>query len=861
MSCNTYKSKVVVYGCRLHVYNNMLTQIADIPLSQDDLSILKQASTTSIEMGEKAWSFDIGNLTLFNQVADTEIPVILEDNDALFTFLSAARAACACCPSSGGGGGGGSSTFIDLTDTPSAYGSPSQVAVVNSSSTGMAFVDASTLFDLFDSDLDTGISFTEGSNDSLNIHVDGSIIASFSSTKLTLNGLFIDPPIGMEFVPQAVNPAASVGANPTNSIWLNSSNGHLYRGSVDLEATGSGGSTTFGGLTDVTITSPSAGDLYQFNGTSTVNLPIGTAGQVLTVNSGGSGVEWTTAGTGITNLGVANITGTNLDVTSSSGSNTTLPTATSVLAGVMPAIDKAKLDFVSITQAVNLDTLEAQQVSLITLSGMPSNSTALGSFTGSIIPTGVGIKPALQSLETAVEAVSLIGLPDTNITGIGLGDILQWNGTDFENLSIGTAGQILQVNAGGNALEYGPAPSGTTNLGVSNITATGLDVTSSSGSDVTLPLATSTLAGVMPAVDKAKSDFITITQAVDLDAMELDVADLTTLTGVASNATNLGTFTGTTIPDSVDIKTAFQSLETALEASGTGTFVGLTDTPGAMGAAGEMLVVNSGGTALEFVASPTSPPNVQINAGNPSLGTDGDIYFDITDGEWYEQVTGAWVLQDRILPFANAGSDIVATNAEDAIKEVNDKILYLGLFANTGTLPASSSTGSIALVGTPSSNTLYKWDGSAWYQDAVSLWYETRAAMVTAQPTPARGDLAFVGGDQNTGFQLFGCTTPGTWESIEVRGPLVAQTGTVLDMNNLDGTEYGTISTPLTNGTYTLANQINGGYAVIFSNTASEPTITGSTLLSGSAAFTPSVPTMIIVQVIGGSVRHFFIEI
>ena len=58
---------------------------------------------------------------------------------------------------------------------------------------------------------------------------------------------------------------------------------------------------------------------------------------------------------------------------------------------------------------------------------------------------------------------------------------------------------------------------------------------------------------------------IAITQAVDLDTLESDVADLTTLSGVASNSTTLGTFTGTTIPDSSTIKAALQSLETTLE--------------------------------------------------------------------------------------------------------------------------------------------------------------------------------------------------------------------------------------------------------------------------------------------------------
>lgn len=47
----------------------------------------------------------------------------------------------------------------------------------------------------------------------------------------------------------------------------------------------------------------------------------------------------------------------------------------------------------------------------------------------------------------------------------------------------------------------------------------------------------------------------------------LSVDDLITLTGVAEGATNLGTFTGTTITNNSTIKTALQELETKVEAS------------------------------------------------------------------------------------------------------------------------------------------------------------------------------------------------------------------------------------------------------------------------------------------------------
>ena len=69
-----------------------------------------------------------------------------------------------------------------------------------------------------------------------------------------------------------------------------------------------------------------------------------------------------------------------------------------------------------------------------------------------------------------------------------------------------------------------------------------------------------------------------------VDAVETHVDFMVTLTGVAKDSTNLGTFTGTTITDNVGIKSALQDLETEVESIGGGgaqaatISVGATDT-------------------------------------------------------------------------------------------------------------------------------------------------------------------------------------------------------------------------------------------------------------------------------------------
>ena len=70
------------------------------------------------------------------------------------------------------------------------------------------------------------------------------------------------------------------------------------------------------------------------------------------------------------------------------------------------------------------------------------------------------------------------------------------------------------------------------------------------------------------------SEYITTAAATTLAGNnETHIDNMATLTGVAKDATGLGTFTGSTISDASDIKTALQDLETAAEAAQAGSAV------------------------------------------------------------------------------------------------------------------------------------------------------------------------------------------------------------------------------------------------------------------------------------------------
>jgi len=179
------------------------------------------------------------------------------------------------------------------------------------------------------------------------------------------------------------------------------------------------------------------------------------------------------ATTGGTDLGVGTVSTSTVDITSTTGTDVTIPAATDVTAGVLGSNDKEKLDFLTATATIDLDALKAS-VAL---------NTAKVEYTDELVDDRVA------TLLTA----------GTNVT-----------------LTYDDGAGTLTIDAA--------AASGITNLSVASHTGSGLTVASDTGTDAVLPSATDLLAGVMPAGDKEKVDFLTVTGAVDLDTIASDTA-------------------------------------------------------------------------------------------------------------------------------------------------------------------------------------------------------------------------------------------------------------------------------------------------------------------------------------------------
>jgi hypothetical protein len=403
------------------------------------------------------------------------------------------------------------------------------------------------------------------------------------------------------------------------------------------------------------------------------------SGNTLTVDVAGGG------GGGATNLSVANRTSTTLDVASDTGTDATIPQASTTEAGLLTASDKVKLnsttgtntgdqtsivgitgtkaqfdtavtdgnflyvgDISQYTDELAQDAIGAMVDStlvyvdgtpLLTRAALTGDVTASQASNATTIATNVVTNTKLAQAPTltlkgnntggtanvidltASQVKTMLSITGSDVNNTPSGSIAsttvqtainELDGEKHTNIqfqnegtNLSTAGTVDVINFTGaaiNAARVGntvtvdvSATSGVTNLTYTSSATDGI-VVSDTGSDATIPAASGTIAGLMIPAQFTKLSNITVTQAVDLDALEQDVADLTTLSGVASNALTLGTFTGITIPDSSTIKAAIQSLETALESA--------------------------------TISDPTN--NIRVVSANTSLSatTDGTVVFD-----------------------------------------------------------------------------------------------------------------------------------------------------------------------------------------------------------------------------------------
>ena len=267
-----------------------------------------------------------------------------------------------------------------------------------------------------------------------------------------------------------------------------------------------------------------------------------TLDQVLSWN-GTTWIPKTVAGTNLTYSSSA----TNVTVNSDTGTDAVIPAATTILAGVLSASDKLKLDGLTnyvhpnhtgeVTSTGDGATVIANDVvTNIKLKTMPANTVKGNATNGANNPQDI-----------AIGASQLFGRGATgDLAPIILGTNLAMTGTTLNATGGGvTDGDKGDITVSGAGTVYTVDNNVITNAKLAQAPA-------------------NTLKGNNTGATANEAD-LTVAQ---VQAM-LSVDDLVTLSGVADGAVNLGTFTGTTIPDNQNTKQALQALETKIEAGDT----------------------------------------------------------------------------------------------------------------------------------------------------------------------------------------------------------------------------------------------------------------------------------------------------
>jgi len=387
----------------------------------------------------------------------------------------------------------------------------------------------------------------------------------------------------------------------------------------------------------------SIGGTLSINKGGTGLSSLGISNQLLKVNSDGTSLEYFTpnyisnnqlitlsgevTGSGSTSISVTLNNNAVLNkvltgFTSSTG--TVLPTDT-----ILQAIQKLDGNLASataggvssVTGTLNRITSTGGSNPIIDISSSyvgQSSITTLGTITTGVWNASLITDNYITSSSNWNSKQSGIQFQDegTNLDGIGTVNTINFTGNYVTVTRINNTLTIDVTGGGGN---------GTTNLSYTPSSTDGI-VVSDTGTDATILAASNTIAGLMIPSDFNKLSNISITQPVNLDAIELDVNDLTTLSGVPSNSLTLGEFTGTLISDNSTIKSALQSLETSLEASFSRNKIRVVSVNTTLSAINDGTVVfDTSGTVATLPLSLNETKLIVKNVSNGSIIVTGHI--------------------------------------------------------------------------------------------------------------------------------------------------------------------------------------------------------------------------------------------
>ena len=264
-----------------------------------------------------------------------------------------------------------------------------------------------------------------------------------------------------------------------------------------------------------------------------------------------------------TNLTLGTVSGTGIEIVSSTGLNVTLPAVTATTAGLMPS-------------------------TILSALGIGATDSNMGTFTGTTITDNVSLKAGLQELETAHDAAVAAGFKadgTTAMTGTFDGGAQLINNIADPTADThvgdrlyndGRYGSLAATGLAAQASDYGTFTGGTIGDNVTNKVAlqqleTALEASTSGAfkHDGSVAM-TGTFDGGAQLINNI-ADPTADTHVGDRLYNDGRYGSLAA-TGLAAQASDYGTFTGSIISDNVSAKVALQELESAIIAGDSGDF-------------------------------------------------------------------------------------------------------------------------------------------------------------------------------------------------------------------------------------------------------------------------------------------------
>ncbi len=234
-----------------------------------------------------------------------------------------------------------------------------------------------------------------------------------------------------------------------------------------------------------------------------------------------------------TNISISEAAST-VAVNSSTGSDDSIAGATQSLAGVMTATDKTKLDGIEAGADVNVGTniSISEGATTVSVNSSTGSNDSIAAATASLAGVMTGAdKTKLNGIATGADAYSSWSIAASGTGGtsaITSGNTVTFTGAG--GASVTRSGDNITINASGAA--------GTTNITVTEAAST-IGIASSSGTGDSIAAATTSLAGAMTAADKTKLNGIATGAQVNVGTNLGQTRSASAFTVTSSTGTNV----------------------------------------------------------------------------------------------------------------------------------------------------------------------------------------------------------------------------------------------------------------------------------------------------------------------------------